>query len=866
MADAVENKKVNKAESQEKSAASDILNITIDDVYSLRYGIPNLSTSERLLVRETRSHFMQMPYSILKSPEDESYLLVFRASKSGNIVIPCKTIEDLRVNLNTLYLNYVAMKLENSDGFLESVSTTRCEIDEFLVLGREGIDISIPRKITETFNKIRDIYMLGNVNKDDDAFCTLEQAEKMEIIDGVCALKNPDEDNVHGKSPEYIDRVQWIRKVEEKFSPEKRREVRSLFGSLKEQILLLKNHPNSYALSYLSLLRADGKELVSEEEAIKRILDKVSVVQENGRLLYDFSEEDIPNEIQDLMLRHLIGGTYDISEKQREACASFKYSSVDINTFLRGKTSVSLLTNKHNFKAMLESIIELERLAASLPKRDFDIVIHRIGLGSSKDITEGAKNLYDSFVSFGTDSGTALTEAQHGAYRYRRILRAEDKAIPLDQICTEVWAERESECEMLLMPFSFTVGKVTGENSKYPDVEMEDIENLDVLKILRLRMENFLKIYNMQSDEKFRRLPKDEEVRQKAYRGYKLDPSLGKQISFEKAIQSLKDSGEYDEFYDFDSSICSDYYQYRGSKLHGFNHTRRVCLNARLIANMEGFSPEDKKVLLFAAKYHDIGRKNDFEDSEHGQNSAEKLEINRLLDVFSDDDKDLIKFIVREHCLSKKQNDFDLGLLPDEKKERYTRMLSVLKDADKLDRVRLGKFDGLDTSRLLLASSKKLVEFSYESFMYLESFIETERGERVAHEVEEVIDELDEYLANKQNSPITITPVSYTDYRTVAREETVKHEEEKIKSRRREAKKVEEAPMTQDTKDFMAAVRDDKARRSYGGSLDRQAIYASVIDKSIKTVGGQRLSKTIKRVIQDGKSKLIRLVEEGTEK
>ena len=137
----------------EETATNDVLNITINDAFALRYGIPNMAQDEKVLVRQTRDHLIDMPYTILKSPEDASYILVFRAQNSGNLLIPCRTIEDVKTTLNTLNLNYIAMRMQNSDAFLESLSESRAEIDEYLVIGKDGLDATIPRKITKRFPK-----------------------------------------------------------------------------------------------------------------------------------------------------------------------------------------------------------------------------------------------------------------------------------------------------------------------------------------------------------------------------------------------------------------------------------------------------------------------------------------------------------------------------------------------------------------------------------------------------------------------------------------------------------------------------------------------------------------------------------------
>ena len=56
------------------------------------------------------------------------------------------------------------------------------------------------------------------------------------------------------------------------------------------------------------------------------------------------------------------------------------------------------------------------------------------------------------------------------------------------------------------------------------------------------------------------------------------------------------------------------------------------------------------------ANNHDIGRVNDDEDEEHGLNSVKILEQNpERLEKLSEEDRDVLKFVIKEHSLSKKQ-------------------------------------------------------------------------------------------------------------------------------------------------------------------------------------------------------------------
>jgi len=197
--------------------------------------------------------------------------------------------------------------------------------------------------------------------------------------------------------------------------------------------------------------------------------------------------------------------------------------------------------------------------------------------------------------------------------------------------------------------------------------------------------------------------------------------------------------------------------------LHGVNHTRRVAFNARLLADIDGLSEEDKKVLLAAAMYHDIGRVNDDEDSEHGSYSVKKMQSRNLLSEFSDEDKDLIYFLIYEHSLPKRKNKEDISELQPGLKERYSRLLKYLKDADKLDRVRLGRYDGLNTSRLELPTSLKLVKLAYQSYLYFESYMEHENNCRVYEMAKHLEDRVNEEIEKTGKEPIGLEKIAYYD-------------------------------------------------------------------------------------------------------
>ena len=78
----------------------------------------------------------------------------------------------------------------------------------------------------------------------------------------------------------------------------------------------------------------------------------------------------------------------------------------------------------------------LIQASEELPLRTHDVMIYRVGSGETKDKSIGARNINESFSSFGTSGGTLGTPLKNGKQPiiYKRILRKTDRAIPVDLI------------------------------------------------------------------------------------------------------------------------------------------------------------------------------------------------------------------------------------------------------------------------------------------------------------------------------------------------------------------------------------------------------------------------------------------------
>lgn len=185
-------------------------------------------------------------------------------------------------------------------------------------------------------------------------------------------------------------------------------------------------------------------------------------------------------------------------------------------------------------------------------------------------------------------------------------------------------------------------------------------------------------------------------------------------FDYDKLSTLMKESGSLQEFEEqlknFDEI---EQLMQNKTNLHGINHVIRVLFNAYALLTLENLKIEDKKIIIEAAKLHDIGRVNDGEDTKHGQDGALKAEKYLESKGFSKEEIQQICFIIKEHSLPREKNLEDINELPKEIRDKYEKTLNILKDADKLDRCRIGD---LDPKRLTTNSAKRLVEISKDNF------------------------------------------------------------------------------------------------------------------------------------------------------
>ena len=146
----------------------------------------------------------------------------------------------------------------------------------------------------------------------------------------------------------------------------------------------------------------------------------------------------------------------------------------------------------------------------------------------------------------------------------------------------------------------------------------------------------------------------------------------------------------------------------RASRLHGESHTRRVHVHAQRLLERLRWDEADARLVLRAALWHDIGRETDGVEPPHGARGAARADELGLTAGLPPDDAALVRFAIpgtrcrtgaprRRRPSSPRPKTAARRLA---QPERALRVLWLLKDADALDRVRLGFGERADPRQL----------------------------------------------------------------------------------------------------------------------------------------------------------------------
>lgn len=223
--------------------------------------------------------------------------------------------------------------------------------------------------------------------------------------------------------------------------------------------------------------------------------------------------------------------------------------------------------------------------------------------------------------------------------------------------------------------------------------------------------------------------------------------------------------------------------------IHGISHNNRVAMHAMIIAQNEGLLEQDiddrtKDILLAASYYHDIGRRKGIITDNlgpHSKNSARKINKMELKYLngksYSLEDRRILQAVVEAHegkdkNMSKICRKYKIS----EQNMEYTMsLMSVLKDADALDRARLDlslpinmttdlnpRYLRTNTAKQLLDASYQLEELSKKvSFDRILAYRTDEQKEMKKGIVDTKREELVDYL--RRGVSKVSTAIKHTD-------------------------------------------------------------------------------------------------------
>lgn len=148
------------------------------------------------------------------------------------------------------------------------------------------------------------------------------------------------------------------------------------------------------------------------------------------------------------------------------------------------------------------------------------------------------------------------------------------------------------------------------------------------------------------------------------------------------------------------------------SSLHGVRHTQRVHIHAQRLTTELGWDESDRQLVLTAALWHDIGRLTDDGEREHGAKGARRALSLGLTRQLAPADAELALFAVAFHSLDDEEGEDEARELA--QPARALKLLWLLKDADALDRVRLGGPRAIKTTTLRFPCTASHIDFADE--------------------------------------------------------------------------------------------------------------------------------------------------------
>ena len=155
-------------------------------------------------------------------------------------------------------------------------------------------------------------------------------------------------------------------------------------------------------------------------------------------------------------------------------------------------------------------------------------------------------------------------------------------------------------------------------------------------------------------------------------------------------LNDLKVIGIVELFHNITDHVNRKNLFFEPNGIHGVLHADRVLILVLILSKLNMLTAADQKLLIEAALYHDIGRKNNYLCYQHGKDSIAKM---KQLQLFSQDlsqeDQNILIYIIENHCISDKDALAQIQEYHINDPNRAMRLFAIFKDSDALDRCRI---------------------------------------------------------------------------------------------------------------------------------------------------------------------------------
>lgn len=489
----------------------------------------------------------------------------------------------------------------------------------------------------------------------------------------------------------------------------------------------LGNVYNCYEVSTKDV-RIDGTVLTPNKRLIKQFYAKaIKKGKKYEALDFNFEELD-PMLINDVAT--LVLGIQRLDSSQIASLKNYKDNYNEILTdFLDFQETKNKSTKKYEINnGLVDTVLQMEKAFRELKPLRKAVVLHKSGEGVLKELNE---NQEFSFTSFVNASLIEKEENYQNSVFYHLIV---PKGTPF-VLMSQLKNEENNENDILLPPSCFEVKSIENINNRKTNIKLKFIKQEDIREILlKAFRENCREYVKSNSNTKKSRdqYEKNKFKYSKFYSNYNEQYDLFDEV--EDLIKNKKINYILEEIEDIDYD--KELFLSEGD--YGIAHTKRAMLEAAILANRENLTEQDTKILVASAKYHDIGMKNDENDKEHGKISISK--IKHELDSFTEADQEIIKFLIVEHALDKKENEEAIANLNEAKKSKFRKMLSYFRDIDELEKVRLYDMNPLNLENEV---SKRMINIAYMnwnlfdtlfSYLLAETFAESRVEDILTHE------------------------------------------------------------------------------------------------------------------------------------